>query len=87
MPRPALFTHASTRPKRASAAAITRSTSTRRVTSAVTGSASPARRATASSASRRRAASTSRAPRRASSSASAAPIPALAPVTTTTLSS
>ena len=86
MPRPALLTQTSTWPKRASEAASAPSTSSRRVTSATSGSVSgPQRAATSRSSFSRRASNATRAPLPETSSASAAPIPPLAPVMTMTL--
>ena len=85
MPWPALFTQTSTPPKRATARSSTRSTSARRVTSpGTTSTGVPSVAAISRSCSSRRAISTREAWRPASSRASPAPMPALAPVTTTT---
>src|SRR6188768_1143244 len=87
MPWPALLTHTSMWPNRLIASCTTRRTSSRTVTSATTVSTrAPDRDAVSLSASSRRATSTRLAPSRPSCSASAAPIPALAPVITMTLS-
>src|ERR1017187_8928732 len=87
MPRPALLTHTSMRPKWSRAALHRCSTSLRFVTSVTTASASSALSwATLSSSAFLRAARTTLAPLAASCFASSAPMPALAPVMTTTLS-
>src|SRR5262245_36472742 len=87
MPRPTLLIQASTRPQRATASAASRSTCARSVTSATRATArGPAATAAAASASGPRATRTGTAPRAPRRRAVAAPIPALAPVMTTTRS-
>ena len=92
-PKPALFTHTSTRPKRSMTAASRASICARTVTSQATArvlsrtllSAAPARCRAASTRPRSREASTTLAPSRRKRPTMASPIPIEAPVTTTTL--